>query len=64
MSIDTTTRASMDYGIDATPLEDACTIKNLIFHKKTIPAETVHDVFMASLNGMSANVIKTEELYV
>lgn len=64
MCIDTTTRACMDYGIKATLLEDACATKNLVFHKKTIPAETVHDVFMASLNGTFAKVIKTNELSV
>lgn len=64
MCIDTTTRACMDHGIKATLLEDACATKNLVFHEKTIPAETVHDVFMASLNGMFAKVIKTNELDV
>ena len=61
MCIDTTTRACMDYGIKATLLEDACATRNLMFHEKIISAETVHDVFMASLNGMFANVIKTSE---
>jgi len=64
MCIDITTRACMDYGIKVILLEDACTTKNLVFHEKTISAETVHDVFMASLNGMFAKVIKTNELSV
>ncbi len=64
MCIDTTTRACMDYGIKVTLLEDACATKNLIYNGKTISAETVHDVFMASLNGMFAKVIKTSELTV
>ena len=64
MCIDTTTRACMDYGITVTLLEDACATKNLVFHEKIIPAETVHDVFMASLSGIFANVIKTDELKV
>lgn len=61
MCIDTTTRVCMDYGIKVTLLEDACATKNLIFNEKTILAETVHDVFMASLNGIFAKIIKTSE---
>lgn len=64
MCIDTTTRACMDYGIKVTLLEDACATKSLAFHDKTISAETVHSVFMASLNGMFAKVIKTNELWL
>ena len=64
MCIDTTTRACMDHGIKATLLEDACATKNLVFHEQTIAADTVHNVFMASLNGMFANVIRTSELIV
>lgn len=62
MCIDTTTRACMDHGITVTLLEDACATKNLVFNDKTIPAETVHNAFMASLNGMFAKVIKTTDL--
>jgi len=61
MCIDTTTRACKDFGIKVTLLEDACATKDLIFNKKTIPANMVHETFMASLNGMFANVIKTSE---
>ena len=61
MCVDTTTRACMDYNIKATLLEDACATKNLSFNGKTIPAETVQNTFMASLNGMFAKVIKTSE---
>lgn len=64
MCIDTTTRACKDFGIKVTLLEDACATKSLSFNGKTIPAETVHETFMASLNGMFANVIKTNEIYV
>ena len=64
MCIDTTVRACMDYGITVTLLEDACATKNLSFHQKIIPAEAVHDVFMAALNGMFAKVIKTNELNI
>jgi len=61
MCIDTTTRACGDFGIKATLIDDACTTKNLSWHGKTIHAEIVHDVFMASLDSVFANVIKTDE---
>ncbi len=64
MCIDTTTRACMDYGIKVTLLEDACATKDLSFNGQIHPAETVHSVFMASLNGMFAQVIRTNELMV
>lgn len=61
MCVDTTTRACMDFGLKVTLLEDACATKDLIYNKQTIPAETVHNVFMASLDGLFARVIKTDE---
>jgi nicotinamidase-related amidase len=62
MCVDTTTRACKDFGIKVTLLSDACTTKDLIYNGKVIPAETVHDVFMASLNNMFASVIETSVL--
>jgi len=62
MCIDTTVRACMDYGIKVVLLEDACATKNLMFRDSVIDAELVHNVFMASLNGMFARVIKTSEI--
>ncbi len=60
MCIDTTTRACKDFNIKVTLLNDACATKGLSFNGKLIPAEIVHNTFMASLNGMFANVIDTE----
>lgn len=62
MCIDTTVRACMDHGIKVTLLEDACATKNLVFHGIMIPAEVVHNTFMASLSGMFATVIKAQQL--
>jgi nicotinamidase-related amidase len=59
--IDTTTRACKDFGFNVTLIDDACATKNLSYDGKIIPAETVHQTFMASLNGMFANVRKTDE---
>lgn len=64
MCIDTTVRACMDYGIKVTLLEDACATKNLVFHGIEIPAEVVHNTFMASLSGMFATVIKAQQLSI
>jgi nicotinamidase-related amidase len=61
MCIDTTTRACKDFGFNVTLIDDACATKNLSYAGKTIPAETVHQTFMASLNGMFASVKKTDE---
>ena len=60
MCIDTTTRACKDFGLKVTLLSDACATKDLVYNGKILPAETVHDVFMASLNGIFANVIETD----
>lgn len=64
MCVDTTTRACRDYGLSATLLEDACATRDLSYRNSIFPAKTVHDVFMASLNGAFASVIKTEELTI
>jgi len=64
MCIDTTTRACKDRGIEVTLLSDACATKDLVFKGKTIPAETVHEVFMASMDGTFANVINTNEFVI
>ncbi len=61
MCVDTTVRACQDYGYEVVVIEDACATKDLQFRKKRIDAETVHAVFMASLEGMFAKVIKLEE---
>lgn len=61
MCIDTTVRAAKDYGYTVTVLEDACTTKDLQWNSKTIPAETVHQVMMASINGMFGEVMTVEQ---
>ena len=61
MCVDTTVRACQDYGYGVTVIEDACTTKDLCYNDKILNAETVHSVFMASLNGMFARVMKLKE---
>lgn len=61
MCIDTTVRACQDYGYEVTLIEDACTTMALNHGKKIIDAETVHAVYMASLDDGFANVLKLED---
>ena len=62
MCIDTTVRAAKDYGIPVTLLYDACAARDLEIMGNSIPAHTVHDAYMAGLNGMFADVRLTEQL--
>lgn len=61
MCIDTTVRAARAFGFTTTVLHDACTTKDLIWDQAVIPAETVHKAFMASLQGIFAEVISTDD---
>lgn len=60
MCIDTSVRAARDLGINTVVLQDACATKDLIWDNKVIPAATVHDTIMASLQGTFAQVMMTE----
>lgn len=57
MCVDTTVRAAMDFGYAVDVVEKACTTKDLTFQGKVIPAETVQRTYMASLEGVFANII-------
>ena len=61
MCIDTTVRAAKDFGFITTVLHDACTTKDMIWDHQVIPAETVHKTFMASLQGIFADVVSTDD---
>jgi nicotinamidase-related amidase len=63
MCIDTTTRSCKDFCFNVTLIDDACATKNLSYDGKIIPAEIVHQTFMASLNGMFASVKKTNQFF-
>lgn len=64
MCIDTTVRAAKDLGLNVTLIEDACATRDLVFDGCVIPAQTVHNTFMASLNGMFAKVVKASEFHI
>ena len=57
MCVDTTVRACQNYGHDVIVVEDACTTKDLVFQSRQLDAVTVHEVFMAGLDGMFAEVM-------
>ena len=57
MCIDTSVRAAKRLGYNVKLIADACATKDLVWNGETIPAETVHNTFMASLKGTFAEVI-------
>ena len=59
MCVDTTVRACQDHGFEVTVIDDACATMALKHDGKKIDAETVHAVYMASLDEMFAKVVKT-----
>jgi nicotinamidase-related amidase len=61
MCIDTTVRAAKDYGYKVTLIGDACATKDLVGSEGVIDARTVHNTFIAALNGMFASIVNSEE---
>ncbi|BCK01778.1 cysteine hydrolase family protein [Anaerocolumna chitinilytica] len=62
MCVDTTVRAAQEYEFLVTLISDACTTKDLIsMDGGVIPAQTVHDAFMAALNNTFAKVLDTKD---
>ncbi len=60
MCVDTTVRAAKDYEFSVTLIDDACTTKDLSWKENIIPAATVHDTMMASINGVFATVVTAD----
>lgn len=61
LCIDATTRAAYDLGFSCTVLHDACATKSLEFNNMIIPAQTVHQAFLAALQPLYANVMAVRE---
>jgi nicotinamidase-related amidase len=59
MCIDTSVRAAKRLQFDVLLAEDACTTKELVWNNTRIPATTVHQTMMASLDGSFAQVETT-----
>jgi len=62
LAIDATVRAAYDAGFTCTVLHDACATKNLEFNSMIIPAQSVHNAFLAALQPLYANVISVKDL--
>lgn len=58
MCVDTTVRAAMDYGYEVDLIGGACATKELRIEGEVIPAPVVQKVYLASLQGVFANVIE------
>ncbi|MNF09735.1 Isochorismatase family protein [compost metagenome] len=61
--IDSTVRTAHRLGYEVLLLGEACATKDLVWNETVIPAKTVHDTFMASLQDTFAQVIDTNSLY-
>ncbi|MEO8401477.1 MAG: cysteine hydrolase family protein [Gammaproteobacteria bacterium] len=62
LCVDATVRAAYDLGFGCTVLHDACATKNLEFNNMIIPAQSVHNAFLAALQPLYGNVISVKEL--
>lgn len=62
LSVDATTRAACDQGLTCTVVSDACATSNLEFAGNLLPAQSVHQAFLAALQPLYANVVTTDEL--
>ncbi|MBS7009084.1 cysteine hydrolase family protein [Anaerostipes sp.] len=63
MCVDTTVRAAKDRGYHVTLISNACTSKDLKWNGVTLPAATVGNVYMASLDKKFADVMTSEQYY-
>ncbi len=61
MCVDSTARAAKDLGYEVTVIADACASKNLSLQGKEIPAQEIHNSFMAGLKYFYADIKRSEE---
>jgi len=62
MCVDATTRAAADLGFACSLAHDACATRALAFGASKIPADHVHNSFLAALSGTYAAVKPASEL--
>ncbi len=62
MCVDSTVRAAFDSGLRITLAHDACATRDLVNGDTTVPAQTVHDAFIAALNGLFAQARTSDEI--
>ena len=61
MCIDATTRAASDLGFSCTLIADACGTCNLTYQGEVVPAQSVHNAFLAALKGSYAQVVNAQD---
>ena len=61
MCVDATARAASDFGFQVIIAEDACAARDLKYGDTTIPAEQVHQAFLAALTWYG-RVMKSDEI--
>lgn len=61
LCIDATVRAAYDLGFSCTVLHDACATKSLEFNNMIIPAQNVHNAFLAALQPLYARIMSTRD---
>jgi nicotinamidase-related amidase len=61
MCVDATARAAADLGFKVIVVEDACATRDLTFGNTIIPAEHVHQAFLAALESYG-RVLKADEV--
>lgn len=59
MCIDATVRAAFDFGYSCTVAHDACATRGLTFNDLCVPADHVHNAYMAALASVYAKVAPT-----
>jgi nicotinamidase-related amidase len=62
LCVDAITRAAADFGFECIVAADACAARDLTFDGVTVPAEQVHQAFLAALNGSYAKVLKVDQI--
>lgn len=62
MCIDATVRAAADQGFRCRLAHDACAARALSFNAVEVSAAQVHAAFLAALQGLYADVVRTEDL--
>ena len=62
LSVDATVRAACDIGLTCTVVADACATKALEFAGAALPANSVHQAFLAALEPLYARIVTTDDL--
>ena len=62
MCVDSTARAGKDLGYRVTIAEDACATKDLILQEQKVPAQEIHQAFMAGLSYYYAEIKTSQQV--